>query len=59
MSQYGIQMGEPELDVRGIRREKQREKRRKKMDQGKRLKLLLQLILRKSEEAKKRVTPNT
>ena len=41
-------------DVRGVRRERQREKKRKKMDQGKRLKLLLQLILRKSEEAKTR-----
>ena len=56
MSQYGIQMGDPEPDVRGIRREKQREKKRRKMDQGKRLKLLLQLILRKSEAAKKRAS---
>lgn len=36
------------------RRERRREKERERMDSGKRLKLMLQIIQRKSEEAKRR-----
>lgn len=36
------------------RRERRKEKDRERMDSGKRLKLMLQIIQRKSEEAKKR-----
>ena len=50
--------GESEPDTRSRRREEKREKLRKKMDQGKRLKNLLQVILRKSQEAEKRATSN-
>ena len=40
--------------TKGERREREKEKDRQRMDSGKRVKLLLQVILRKSKEAEKR-----
>lgn len=40
--------------TKGERRERRREKDRQRMDSGKKLKIQLQIIQRKSEEAEKR-----
>ena len=40
--------------TKGERREREKEKERERMDSGKRVKLLLQVILRRSKEAEER-----